>query len=153
MPFLPPVNYSFALSETAIKKHLPKLSEASNFEFTSPKTDDYNCVAWALASEDEWIQFQDENGEWDIRLTRYIAYFRSNGFVESTNTQPIEGVIRIALYADEKTNEFTHIARQLPDGKWTSKLGEWEDITHNSLEVLAGGFYGVPIVLMERKIE
>ena len=44
----------------------------------------------------------------------------------------------IAIYCNFnpqlKTLEVTHAARQLPSGKWTSKLGDADDIEHNTLE-------------------
>jgi hypothetical protein len=49
------------------------------------------------------------------------------------------GVEHIALYClDGKP---THAARQLPDGKWTSKLGKFLDSTH-TLTGLEGPVYG-----------
>src|SRR6266566_3667632 len=41
----------------------------------------------------------------------------------------------LAVYADE-TDTPTHMARQLPTGYWTSKLGELEDIQHVGLDQL-----------------
>ena len=62
---------------------------------------------------------------------------------------PLEhGCQRIALYA--KDGEFTHVAVQLPSGRWSSKLGELEDIEHDTLEVLSGASYGIPIMFMRR---
>ena len=43
---------------------------------------------------------------------------------------------KIAIYA--KDGEPTHAARQLGDGRWTSKLGKYEDIEHDSLDALYG---------------
>jgi hypothetical protein len=40
-----------------------------------------------------------------------------------------EGFEKIALYATSD-GEVTHAARQLSNGRWTSKLGRWEDIEH-----------------------
>lgn len=60
------------------------------------------------------------------------------------------GFEKIALYA--KGNEFMHVARQSPNGKWSSKLGRLEDVEHDSLEVLEGDAYGYPKLFMRRKI-
>jgi len=56
-----------------------------------------------------------------------------------------QGMKRLAVYADE-TDTPTHMARQLPSGHWTSKLGELEDIQHvrrrsTELPRLTGGVY------------
>ncbi len=45
---------------------------------------------------------------------------------------------KIAIYVDTDGVP-THAARQLPDGSWTSKLGDWEDIQHQTLEALETG--------------
>jgi hypothetical protein len=42
-----------------------------------------------------------------------------------------------------------HAARQLPSGRWTSKIGVLEDIEH-SLRDLEGDEYGTATVLMKR---
>ena len=44
----------------------------------------------------------------------------------------------------------THAARQLPNGKWTSKLGKAEDVEHESPEDVAGGVYGEVVQFMRR---
>lgn len=48
----------------------------------------------------------------------------------------------------------THMARQLPNGAWTSKCGANEDIAHFTLDALerygALHYYGCPVVYMRR---
>jgi hypothetical protein len=34
---------------------------------------------------------------------------------------------------------------------WTSKLGDWEDIEHDTWQSLEGGFYGHVAVFMRRR--
>ena len=51
-----------------------------------------------------------------------------------------DGYEKVAIYA--RDGELTHAARQLRDGRWTSKLGKYEDIEHDSLEALYGDGYG-----------
>jgi len=43
----------------------------------------------------------------------------------------------------------THAARQLENGRWTSKLGELEDIEHD-LHHLASGAYGAVVQILKR---
>jgi hypothetical protein len=45
---------------------------------------------------------------------------------------------------------YTHAARQLPNGKWTSKLGKAEDIEHDIPDDVAGGVYGGVVQIMKR---
>jgi hypothetical protein len=44
---------------------------------------------------------------------------------------------KVALHA--KHGCPTHIARQLPNGRWTSKLGRWEDIEHDEFDLTGNG--------------
>lgn len=48
---------------------------------------------------------------------------------------------------------YTHAARQLPSGQWTSKLGKSEDIQHESAEDVSGGVYGEVVEFMKRPIQ
>ena len=57
------------------------------------------------------------------------------GFEACANGVLTAGVEKIALFADERG--FTHVARQLESGRWTSKLGSDCDIEHE-LEALEG---------------
>lgn len=54
---------------------------------------------------------------------------------------------KIAIFSIGR--EFTHVARQLADGRWTSKLGGIKDIAH-TLESLTGGDYGDVVGYMQR---
>ncbi len=137
-----PENYSFDLTERRRQQYFPNLKFEQNFVFTSLKTDDYNCVAWSLKIDDEWIQY-------DLNVEDYINHFSGCGFRFSENEHFVKGVEKIAIYADYK-NQFTHVARQLDNGKWTSKLGDWEDIEHDTLDALSGDFYGKPFIIMEK---
>jgi hypothetical protein len=63
------------------------------------------------------------------------------------------GFEKIAIYVDGDGVP-THAARQLSDGAWTSKLGEWEDIRHLTLEAMEddglGLGYGKVSLILKR---
>ncbi|MEH2212694.1 MAG: hypothetical protein V7K84_19190 [Nostoc sp.] len=63
-----------------------------------------------------------------------------------------KGFQRIAIYTN--CNKVpTHVARQLPTGKWTNKLGSLEDIEHNNLQGLTGNpGYGEVACIMKKSI-
>lgn len=66
------------------------------------------------------------------------------------------GFEKVALYEKDQFIP-EHMARQLPDGSWTSKCGGEEDITHFTLDALEsfGGWtaeYGADVVYMKRPI-
>ena len=74
--------------------------------------------------------------------------FKSMGFVECPEGSLEAGFEKVVLYGS--TFEYTHAARQLPDGNWTSKLGKEEDIRHHSPEDVASGLYGEVVEFMKR---
>jgi len=60
------------------------------------------------------------------------------------------GFEKVALFADAQGLPL-HAARQLSDGRWTSKLGEQEDIEH-ALRDLEGVAYGNVALVMKRPL-
>lgn len=148
MPF--PPGYIYDLNEKRIRIHFPNLKIGENGNYTSEKGDQYNCAAWAVQLEDEWIQFEDAQGNLDLSIERYITYYKNHGFEVGKNPDLEIGIIKIAIYANEN-KEFKHVARQLTDGQWTSKIGDWEDIEHKTLDVVTGKSYGKPHVIMQKK--
>ena len=58
------------------------------------------------------------------------------------------GYLKLAIYAIG--NDTKHMARQLSDGSWTSKLGVERDITH-TLAAVEGQHYGNVVQFLKRK--
>ena len=150
-----PAKYRVNLTDAQIKRHFPSLKKGKNFKFTSLGTDGYNCVAWASEITDDWIQLYDRNWMPKIDAKSYLDYFGKLGFKIVTETASEKGKLKIAVYIANGNGrpEFKHVARQLLNGKWTSKLGDWEDIEHDTPEVLLGESYGDEIVIMEKNME
>ena len=74
-------------------------------------------------------------------LDSFIAAFRTLGY-EPCDTEELEqGIEKVAIFLKPK-NVPTHMARQLPDGTWTSKLGDKQDIIHDNLRAVEGRTYG-----------
>jgi len=100
---------------------------------TSPETPEYNCFAWAVGVTDE---FWEPGRTWPIdtptahEVQVVIDAYRTRGFELCQDGSLEQGVEKLAIYADED-GEPTHAARQLTNGRWTSKLGTWEDIEHD----------------------
>ncbi|HEV3083903.1 MAG TPA: hypothetical protein VGY66_29240 [Gemmataceae bacterium] len=59
------------------------------------------------------------------------------------------GFEKIAVYA-LASGAPTHAARQLPSGAWLSKLGDLQDIEHQTLEALEGRDYGKAVRFLRR---
>jgi hypothetical protein len=131
----------------------PKLS-AENHEITSPKTVRYNCIAWAAGDTDRWWQ---PGMFWPVRSSRddhgvgnVVEAFRSLGYEECDDGTQQEGFEKLAIYGSAMM--YTHAARQLPDGRWTSKLGQLEDMTHTTTDAIEGGDYGEVVQYMKRPL-
>jgi hypothetical protein len=83
-------------------------------------------------------------------IPSFIAVFATLGY-EPCNDGSLEaGFLKIALFADAHGRP-QHAARQLPSGKWTSKLGVHEDISHILFGV-EGRHYGTVVNYLKRKI-
>ncbi len=140
-------------------RRFPKL--AGRFRKTSDPTDDYNCLAWVLGLTHQWIDPYDHQtwpGKywppgipevWSIATTREIL--AQNGYMEETTSQGLEPEWeKVAIFA--KSHDELHFARQLDNGKWTSKLGIQIDIEHDDLDCLTGIGYGrIELILKRRK--
>jgi hypothetical protein len=132
-------------------RNFPRLS-AVNHRVTSPNSTSYNCVAWAAGDTEHWWQpgafWPIASPAADFGIGVLVLAFSAMGF-ESCEDETFEaGFEKVALYGHHAF--FTHAARQLPSGKWTSKLGKAEDIEHDSPDVVAGGLYGEVVEIMKR---
>jgi hypothetical protein len=74
--------------------------------------------------------------------------FIALGYEDCVDDSLEEDFEKVALYGS--SSFYTHAARQLPSGKWTSKLGKTEDIEHDSPNDVAGGVYGEVVQFMRR---
>ena len=124
-----------------IEPHFPRLA-SSRYEITSDATGRYNCLAWAVGEVDSWWAPVEGDGiswpeqlPWEWNLETVQAALGTVGFEPCETGTLVNGIEKVALYADEVT--VTHVARQLPSGRWTSKLGSDCDIEHE-LEALEG---------------
>lgn len=110
----------------------------------------YNCFAWALEIDDRPV---DHFHWWPVGCKRhggipaYLHCFSVFGYEPCTSSSLEEGCVKIALYA--KDGMASHAARQLTNGKWTSKLGKMIDLEHE-LEDLEGECYGKVLEYLRR---
>jgi hypothetical protein len=134
---------------------LPRLTP-DNHRVTSPATIDYNCIAWAAEDTENWWQpgIFWIPADWpanDFGLGALEKVFLSLGYIDCSNEDGLEpGFQKVALYGYGFV--YTHAARQLPSGKWTSKLGKGEDIEHDTPHDVAGGVYGDVVQVMKRAV-
>jgi len=136
----------------------PRLKSAT-YEVTSPEDLAYNCVAWAAGPAEirrRWWPAPSPFYYWPVEpreetVAGFVKAFGRLGYSVCDTADLEPGFERLAIYADE-TGAPTHMARQLPTGHWTSKLGELEDIEHLTLEQLSGSDYGQAVQFLKRKL-
>jgi len=115
----------------------------------------YNCLAWSLGIDDDVLSSFDGH-TWpgnaprnDAFIMTVVIMYESRGFCLCTDGSLEGGYDKIALYV--QGNKFTHVARQLENGKWTSKMGADVDIEHDAPDDLAGPCYGCVATFMKRQ--
>jgi hypothetical protein len=149
-------NLRFVLDELPEwKPDFPRLDNSSH-HITSEPTVDYNCIAWAASSSDDWwwpdpnyTSFWPENIERKETIEIFIEAFSMLGYEICESRLIEEGFEKVCIYLDV-TNKPTHMARQLPNGNWTSKLGNGHDIEHYNLEAINGTLYGEAQIFLKR---
>lgn len=141
------------------------------FRPTGRATDRYNCIAWALhdTSRFWWPGgdpglFLEEDGKpcnyWPARLTEpdpasnlghFLDLFAEHGFQPCQDGNLQKGVEKLVLYTQSYRDIelFQHVARQLPTGRWTSKLGRLIVIEHATPEDLCEE-YGTTLLFLHR---
>jgi hypothetical protein len=137
-----------------VKQSFPNLNPG-NSSITSPFDVNYNCIAWAASDTTEWW---DPQRYWPPNVRRvqtldaYIEAYGTLGFVICDTGEYEEDFEKVVIYTAILTGQPTHAARQLSNGKWTSKLGKSHDISHDTPEVLSGPLYGTPTQFMKRAV-
>lgn len=121
---------------------------------TSPKDPVYNCVAHALGQDDHWWAPGGFPGsDWpdgidqSETLDAWIQFFRLYGFVPTNSADFEDEMEKVAIYTVGA--EATHVAVQLDNGRWSSKLGSLQDIEHQ-LAALEDSRYGSVALVMSR---
>ena len=141
---------------TDLVAHFPNITVGEGYRRTSLPTDVYNCVAWAVHEDTRWWEpgvdycFWPETPPRVVTVDTYIAMFKKHhGFKKCVDRSLEDELEKIAIYS--KGKKFSHVARQLHDGRWTSKLGTLDDVIH-TLAGLEGQTYGAPTIYMSRPI-
>lgn len=130
------------------------------YKLTSPDTTDYNCVAWAAEDDETWWWPDAQHEEYwppgvprEETIEAFQQAFSTLGYEICQDDVLEEGFQKIAIYVNSSKVP-THVARQLPNGQWTSKLGQDEDIEHNNLQGLTGQpGYGEVACIMKKAIK
>ena len=142
------------------KTAFPRLAHSGSI-ITSDPDCQYNCIAWAAGERyRRWWPGQATYWPSGLELSSsrnsFIAAYRTIGYSQCDDDRLEDGIQKIALYVIvnrlDRLEKVTHAALQLPCGKWTSKLGDREDIVHPELNDLEGPEYGKVACFLSRSI-
>ena len=147
---------SHGVSRATITAAFPRLKRHSLL-LTSPPTPAYNCIGWA-AEDPARFWWPDPQGfaYWPAGVSRteeipsFVAAFALLGYAPCADGSHERQYQKLAIFADQNGKP-THMARQLKNGQWTSKLGREEDIAH-SIYGLESGRYGNVVQYLKRPI-
>ncbi len=123
------------MSHGGLEEFFPGLRNTPYRE-TSPQDPRYNCIAWAAGDAYTWWE-PDQFGQYtwppgtrrEYTLAAYAAAYAQLGYDSCDSPVREPGVEKVAIFVDTKGIP-THAARQLPSGRWTSKLGRNVDVEH-----------------------
>ena len=136
-----------------LEQTFPNL-RASGYRIIGPATNWYNCIAWAVGDQDAWWQGDLVDAYWpagipaDGSVQSLVVLFRSLDYQVCDSPEVEPDFDKVAIYA--KGAEYMHAARQVVDGRWTSKLGESILIEHTTLDALTGEAYGGVAQVLKR---
>lgn len=126
----------------------PNLKPNGGCRKTSNADSDYNCISWAAEVTDRWWwPWPNQKGfYWPVEapnestVEAFEIAFRTLGYVPCPTADLEPEFQKVAIYA--RDGRVRHMARQLRNGTWTSKIGELEDITHRTPAALEDAMYG-----------
>lgn len=117
------------------------------------------CNCWAFAAGENTRRWEPDPSNqyyWPSNTREYtvpafIDAYRTRGYEPCVDDLLNSSYEKIAIYANAG-GTVTHAARQLSDGRWISKLGDEEDIIHETPESLNSAVYGHPVLFMKRDL-
>ena len=141
------------------------LLNSDNSTRTSPLSEAYNCIAWAVEIDNKQYWPDDIPGiapepavEWphgipnDETVEAFVAFFGLFGYKLCEGSEFEDGFVKVVIFVD-RWDIPTHACRQIPGAKkWTSKMG-WDgvDIEHDDLSSLEGRIpYGTAKVYLRK---
>lgn len=140
-----------------IRQLFPRL-ETAGFEITSARDSRYNCVAWAAGDVRRWWwPGEAPFSYWPAGIARvesvasFVEAFATLGYKPAASGAHDPKYEKVAIFASGDGVP-THMARQLANGSWTSKLGTLEDIAHTDIAGVSGTDYGEVVAFLQRVV-
>lgn len=137
-----------------LKTAFPNLTNES-LEIVDQPSEQYNCIAFAAGDTGKWW-WPDSINYWpawatlDQKIESLREAFAGLGYEQCNNSEAESGYQKVALYEDQGMAQ--HVALQMPNGRWRSKMGQGPVIEHDSPESLSGGMYGAVHYFMRRPL-
>jgi hypothetical protein len=152
------LSIEFWMRSERIENIAPRLTN-ERYKITSVESEAYNCIGWALYDTKQWWWHTPKYGcYWPPGILRnndrdtVAKIFEIHGYQQCDSPGAESGFEKIALYEHPEFG-IEHVARQLQTGRWTSKVGEWEDIEHDNAKSLEGIEYGSVALYMKRRLK
>jgi hypothetical protein len=143
------------MDQNALQFLFPHFESDGGLIHLASETTDYNCIAWAAGRTDQfWWPAAGDDTFWpdqapnEETIDAFVFAFATLRYEPCHSGDREPGYEKIALYAYR--GKPTHAARQLPDGKWTSKLGKGPLVTHNTPRGVEGPVYGSVVRYLRR---
>ncbi len=139
-----------------LERWFPKLV-AGGYRITSVESPDYNCLAWAVGDGSQWWEpvrppqtqyYWPTGAPLDDSISSVAHALQLCGYESCLDGGYELNYIKVAIYGSEGV--FQHAARLTPTGSWASKIGCFEDIEHDSLELLEGDEYGNVVAFLRK---
>lgn len=137
----------------------PKLAH-SGYAVTSKADKSHNCIAFAVGDPTRWwwpiegpAEASDQIVFWPAgtpladSVDAFLTALNLLGYVQCGDASLDPAVDKITLYAID--GRVKHASRQMPNGRWRSKMGKAEDIEHE-LDAVEGPLYGQIAVVLGR---
>ena len=131
-----------------IAKYFPNLIN-NHCKIIHPLSRHYNCISWTVNDQKKWwwpdqdrLHYWPDEAIRDESIEAFIQFYGLMGYVVCENGSTEEEFEKISIYI--VNGKPIHAARQLNNGKWSSKIGGFEVIEH-TLEALTGSEFGVTL--------
>lgn len=114
----------------------------------------FNCVAWAVGVSDAVWWPCDPDAYWppgvpdELTVAAMAASLGTVGYSPCSDGDAEPGYEKVAVFA--RGGVPTHVARQLPDGRWSSKLGRDCLVAHATPGGVEGVVYGSVAAYLRR---
>jgi hypothetical protein len=138
------------------ERFCPNFRPGVNGAWTSGQSPLYNCIAHSVGSVLTYIwPDADEQYPWPPNIDRaetvaaFVEFYCACGFEVCADASPEPEYEKVVIFVLD--GAVSHAALQLPDGSWTSKIGDLADIMHRTLDAAGGGLNGKPVQALKRK--